>query len=134
MEVNQISVKAISEAVCRIRATKLPAPEDIGSAGSFFKNPVVDKSKYYKLQNDHPDISAFAVDKTHYKIAAGWLIDSLGWKGKRRGDAGVWHSQALILVNYGNATGYQIHELAGDIKKSVSDAYGIELEIEVNVF
>jgi UDP-N-acetylmuramate dehydrogenase len=133
MGVSQISVEDISEAVRRIRASKLPAPEDIGNAGSFFKNPVLGKSKYYKLQNDYPEIAAFPVDKTHYKIAAGWLIDSLGWKGKRRGDVGVWHSQALVLVNYGNATGHQIHELANDIKKSVLDAYDIDLEMEVNV-
>ena len=133
MDVKHISIKSVSEAVRRIRASKIPAPEEIGNAGSFFKNPVIDKSKYYKLINDNPEIVAYPVDKTHYKIAAGWLIDSLGWKGKRRGDAGVWHSQALVLVNYGNATGQQIFELASDIKKSVLDAYGIELDLEVNV-
>ena len=133
MDVKHISIKLVSEAVRRIRASKIPAPEEIGNAGSFFKNPVIDKSKYYKLINDNPEVVAYPVDKTHYKIAAGWLIDSLGWKGKRRGDAGVWHSQALVLVNYGNATGQQIFELASDIKKSVLDAYDIELEMEVNV-
>jgi UDP-N-acetylmuramate dehydrogenase len=133
MEVNQLTIGAISEAVRRIRSEKLPAPDFVGNAGSFFKNPVVDKSKYYKLTNDYPDLAAYPVDKTHYKIAAGWLIDSLGWKGKRRGDAGVWHSQALVLVNYGNATGQQIFELANDIKNSVLEAYDIELEMEVNI-
>jgi len=133
MEVSHVTVETIGEAVRRIRASKLPSPEDTGNAGSFFKNPVVDKSKYYKLLNDHPDVAAYPVDKTHYKIAAGWLIDSLGWKGKRRGDAGVWHSQALVLVNYGNATGHQILELAEDIKESVMEAYDLELESEVNI-
>ena len=133
MDVKHISIRSVNEAVRRVRASKIPSPEEIGNAGSFFKNPVIDKSKYYKLTNNYPEIVAYPVDKTHYKIAAGWLIDSLGWKGKRRGDAGVWHSQALVLVNYGNATGQQIFELASDIKKSVSDAYGIDLEMEVNV-
>jgi UDP-N-acetylmuramate dehydrogenase len=83
--------------------------------------------------DSNPGLSAYPVDKTHFKIAAGWLIDSLGWKGKRRGDAGVWHMQALVLVNHGNATGQQIFELATDIKNSVLDAYDIELEMEVNI-
>jgi UDP-N-acetylmuramate dehydrogenase len=133
MDIRQITIADVSEAIRRIRTSKLPLPEEFGNAGSFFKNPVVDKSKYYKLTNNNPDLSAYPVDKTHYKIAAGWLIDSLGWKGKRRGDAGVWHSQALVLVNYGNATGQQIYELATDIKNSVLYAYDIELEMEVNV-
>jgi UDP-N-acetylmuramate dehydrogenase len=133
MEVNDVSVQAISDAVRRIRSSKLPAPEFKGNAGSFFKNPVIDKSTYYKLLDSNPGLSAYPVDKTHFKIAAGWLIDSLGWKGKRRGDAGVWHMQALVLVNHGNATGQQIFELATDIKNSVLDAYDIELEMEVNI-
>jgi len=133
MEVREVSIQAISNAVRNIRTSKLPAPEEVGNAGSFFKNPIVDKSTYYKLLDSNPDLSAYPVDKTHYKIAAGWLIDSLGWKGKRRGDAGVWHSQALVLVNYGNASGQQIFELASDIKNSVLDTYDIELEMEVNV-
>ncbi len=133
MGVNSVSIHTISEAVRSIRSTKLPAPEEIGNAGSFFKNPIVDKSKYYKLINNNPELTAYPVDKTHFKIAAGCLIDSLGWKGKRRGDAGIWHSQALVLVNYGTATGQQIYELATDIRDSVLDAYNIELEMEVNI-
>ncbi len=133
MGVNSVSIHAVSEAVRSIRSAKLPAPEEIGNAGSFFKNPIIDKSKYYRLINNITELAAYPVDKTHYKIAAGWLIDSLGWKGKRRGDAGIWHSQALVLVNYGNATGQQIYELATDIKNSVLDAYDIELEMEVNI-
>jgi len=131
MDVRHITVKSIGEAVRRIRRAKLPMPEEVGNAGSFFKNPVVDKHKYYMLSNDHPGLVAHPVDKTHYKISAAWLIDSLGWKGKQRGDAGVWHAHALVLVNYGNATGKQIINLADDIRRSVFNAYGIELEPEV---
>jgi len=133
MNVKEPTIEDVSDAVRRIRTAKLPTPEFKGNAGSFFKNPIVDKSTYYKLADNHPGLAAFPIDKNHYKIAAAWLIDSLGWKGKRRGDAGVWHMQALVLVNHGNATGQQIFELATDIKNSVIDTYGIELEMEVNV-
>jgi len=133
MDISEVDLKSVRDAIRRIRAAKLPDPEFVGNAGSFFKNPVITKSRFYKISDSFPHVSAFPVDKTHYKLSAGWLIESLGWKGRQRGDAGVWHTQALVLVNYGNATGKQIYELAGDISDSVYDAYQIRLEPEVHI-
>ncbi|MCF8365498.1 MAG: UDP-N-acetylmuramate dehydrogenase [Bacteroidales bacterium] len=129
----EISTKAIAQAVRNIRSSKLPDPEKIGNAGSFFKNPVIAKEKYMKLKNAFPDISAYPESGGKYKIAAGWMIDHLGWKGARRGDAGVCATQALVLVNYGNAAGHEIVALATEIQQSVKKTFGICLEPEVNI-
>jgi len=128
-----ITITNVSQAIRNIRGSKLPDPEKIGNAGSFFKNPVVSKEKYFALLEKHPKITAFPDENNKYKIAAGWMIDQLGWKGTRRGDAGVCETQALVLVNYGNATGSEIVSLANEIQQSVNDAFSILLEPEVNI-
>ncbi len=122
----------VREAVCRIRRSKLPDPDKIGNAGSFFKNPVVQKRQYDQLQSDFPNIVAFD-DNGGKKLAAAWLIDKAGWKAYRRGDAGVHDKQALVLVNHGQASGQQILELAMDIRDSVKQKFGVTLEPEVNI-
>lgn len=129
----ELSIRKISEAVSRIRRSKLPEPEEIGNAGSFFKNPVVDNEKYLQLEREHTGIVAYPLQDGTYKIAAGWLIDNAGWKGKRMGDAGVHNKQALVLVNYGHATGREIFELSERIRKDIHQKFRIDLEREVTV-
>lgn len=131
--VEELTLKTVSEAICKIRGSKLPDPDKIGSAGSFFKNPVIDQEIYKRLKNKYPQMVAYPNPSGQHKIAAGWLIDYLGWKGYRMGDAGVCETQALVLVNYGKATGSEIWDLALDIQKSVFDEFGIQLEPEVNI-
>lgn len=133
MGVKELSVKAISDAVIRIRSSKLPDPAVIGNAGSFFKNPEVSAEKFKSLLNDFPALVAYALPNENYKLAAGWLIEQSGWKGKRFGDAGVHVNQALVLVNYGNANGNEIYKLSSEIVESVKNKFGVELEREVNI-
>jgi UDP-N-acetylmuramate dehydrogenase len=126
------SIKQVSEAVIDIRRSKLPDPSEIGNTGSFFKNPVISKQEFTTLQGNYPDIPNYKVgDKV--KIPAAWLIDQCGWKGKRFGDAGVHKMQALVIVNYGNATGEEIWDLAQRIRSSVKEKFGVSLIPEVNV-
>lgn len=133
MGVKELSISAISKAVCNIRSGKLPEPVKIGNAGSFFKNPVVFNSKFDLLKKDFPDIVGYKNSETETKLAAGWLIEQCGWKGKTFGDAGVHKNQALVLVNYGNAKGSEIYELSEKILNSVKEKFGVELEREVNI-
>lgn len=133
MGVTELSIKAISQAVINIRSSKLPDPAEIGNAGSFFKNPTVDAAQYASLKSEHPNIVAYPVDNGHYKLAAGWLIEQCGWKGYRRNDAGVHAKQALVLVNYGNASGQDIYQLSQQVLDSVKEQFGVELEREVNI-
>jgi UDP-N-acetylmuramate dehydrogenase len=123
----------IREAVIEIRKTKLPEPHETGSAGSFFKNPVIDAPTHHKLKTSRPDMPSYPMEDGRNKIPAGWLIDQLGWKGYREGDAGVHNRQALVLVNHGTATGLQIYELSRKIRESVLAEFNIELEYEVNI-
>ncbi len=132
MGISSPGIKDVREAVCRIRRSKLPDPEDLGNAGSFFKNPVVPLRKYNDLKSKHPDLVAYGAGNG-MKLAAGWLIDKAGWKGYRHNDAGVHEKQALVLVNHGKASGKEILDLAGRIKDSVSRRFGVSLEPEVNI-
>lgn len=131
--VKDLSIQAISQAVINIRSAKLPDPAKIGNAGSFFKNPEIPDKFFQKLQSSFPGIVGYPLQNGKIKLAAGWLIEQGGWKGVRRGDAGVHAQQALVLVNYGNATGKEILGLSEDILQSVKRKFGIHLEREVNI-
>jgi UDP-N-acetylmuramate dehydrogenase len=133
MGVKELSIKAISQAVINIRSSKLPDPNVIHNAGSFFKNPEVSVSNYEELKMKFPDIVAYPFSKMTVKLAAGWMIEQCGWKGYRLGDAGVHAKQALVLVNYGNASGKEIFDLSEQILQSVNKKFGVLLEREVNV-
>ena len=109
----------VAEAVMSIRQSKLPDPREIGNAGSFFKNPVVSKEDFERIQREHPDVAHYPAPEGKVKLAAGWLIDRAGWKGHRRGACGVHDRQALVLVNHGGATGAEVWTLAQDIMKDV---------------
>jgi len=128
-----ISPQDVYDAVVSIRNTKLPDYKEFGNAGSFFKNPLVSIDYLEKLKQKYPNLTTYPVSKDTVKLAAGQLIDLLGWKGKRQGRAGVHPQQALVLVNYGSATGKEILHLAQAIQKDVSTHFGVELEMEVNV-
>lgn len=133
MGVQELSIQAVSQAVINIRTAKLPNPAKIGNAGSFFKNPSVDAAVYEQLKKEYPHLVGYPNADGTVKLAAGWLIEQSGWKGYRRGDAGVHEKQALVLVNYGNASGADIYNLSEDVMKSVHEKFGVELEREVNV-
>lgn len=124
------SAREVADAVIGIRRKKLPDPQVIGSAGSFFKNPVVSREKMRHLLEDNPRLVCYPLAGARAKLAAGWLIDSIGMKGRRVGDAAVYERQALVLVNYGNATGAQIKALADEIIVAVKRRYGVLLEPE----
>ncbi|SMO66607.1 UDP-N-acetylmuramate dehydrogenase [Gracilimonas mengyeensis] len=126
------TIKDVSDTVIEIRRSKLPDPAEIGNTGSFFKNPVISESIFDELKERFPDIPHYSVE-SGAKIPAAWLIDQCGWKGKRFGDAGVHKMQALVIVNYGEATGSEIWSLAQRIQASVEDKFGISLVPEVNV-
>jgi UDP-N-acetylmuramate dehydrogenase len=127
----KITVRAVSEAVKAIRRAKLPDPEKLGNAGSFFKNPIIREERFHHLQQRFPDIPFYRLPNGWIKIPAGWLIEQTGWKGKRKGDAGVYERQALVIVNYGKATGPEILNLAKAIQKDVLKKFDIQLEPEV---
>lgn len=128
----EINLQNIRSSVIEIRESKLPDVKDLGNAGSFFKNPVVETIVAEKLQKDFSDVPVYPAGNGKSKLAAGWLIEQVGWKGKREGDAAVHDKQALVLVNHGNASGQDIYNLSEKIKVSVIDKFGVELEREVN--
>ncbi|MCL2028663.1 MAG: UDP-N-acetylmuramate dehydrogenase [Bacteroidales bacterium] len=130
--VPKLSAKAIAKAITHIRKSKLPEPSEIGSAGSFFKNPSASQKMFEHLKIQFPDIVTYPMD-SEIKLSAGWLIEQAGWKGFREGDAGVHAQQALVLVNYGNATGIEILNLAKRIIDSVKSKFGVDLTPEVNI-
>ena len=126
----EVRAQQVFEAVCDIRRTKLPDPAVLGNAGSFFKNPVVSALEFPALKLRFADIVSYPQADGSFKLAAGWLIEQCGWKGKRQGNVGVHARQALVLVNYGHATASELLELAAAIKRSVLDQFGVALEIE----
>jgi UDP-N-acetylmuramate dehydrogenase len=132
MAVEELSISAISQAVINIRSSKLPDWRETGNAGSFFKNPQVAMEEYERLKDSFPSIVAYP-QQDGMKLAAGWLIEQCGWKGFRRGDAGCYPKQALVLVNYGNASGNEIFALSEEIIASVQSKFGVSLEREVNI-
>ncbi|MEY2629219.1 MAG: UDP-N-acetylenolpyruvoylglucosamine reductase [Bacteroidota bacterium] len=127
------TLKDVSNAVIAIRQSKLPDPKVLGNSGSFFKNPVISRSHFEKVQAQFPEIKFFEVSPTEVKVPAGWLIEQAGYKGFRKGDAGVHKNQALVLVNYGSATGQDILALSREVQQAVFDKYSIAIEAEVNV-
>ncbi len=127
------SVAEVAQAVIDIRRSKLPDPAQIGNAGSFFKNPVVERVLFERLRAQYPSMPFFEVNERQVKIPAAWLIEQCGWKGKRRGAVGVHERQALVLVHYGGGTGAELWQLAKDIQKDVAARFGICLQPEVNV-
>mgnify|MGYP003669039486 CR=1 FL=1 len=131
--INHPTIKDVSAAVISIRSSKLPDPAKIGNAGSFFKNPVINLSLAEKLKNEFPEMPQYEVSEDAKKIAAGWLIEQCGWKGKTINNHGVHKLQALVLVNYSDATGKQIFNLSSEIIDSVKAKFGVELEREVNI-
>lgn len=133
MNVDNPTIKDVSNAVIAIRQSKLPNPKELGNAGSFFKNPVIDKILYEKLKLKYSDMVFYPVDENRVKVPAGWLIEKSGWKGKTVGNCGVHKFQALVLVNYGGATGKQVFELSEDIIQDVFKKFEIQLEREVNI-
>ncbi len=134
MGIDNPGIEEVSQAVIKIRQSKLPDPNKIGNSGSFFKNPIVSRSAFEKLQQKFPDIPAYKISDKRVKIPAGWLIDHAGFKGYREGDAGVHKNQALVLVNYGNASGTEILSLARKIQEKIKEDYHIQLEPEVNIY
>jgi UDP-N-acetylmuramate dehydrogenase len=127
------TLKDVSNAVIAIRQSKLPDPKELGNSGSFFKNPIIPKEQYEKARALHPEMPHYAVSETEVKVPAGWLIEKAGFKGKRFGDAGIHKNQALVLVNYGNATGQEILAVSKDIQATILREFGIAIEAEVNV-
>jgi UDP-N-acetylmuramate dehydrogenase len=130
--ITEPTIQDISTAVIRIRESKLPDPSQIGNSGSFFKNPVVTNEEFAEIEKAYPTVSHFKTD-AGVKLAAGWLIEQAGWKGKRFGDAGVHDKQALVLVNHGNATGREIYDLSEQIINDIKTKFGVTLTREVNI-
>ena len=132
MNIQHLSIKAVSDAVVSIRKSKLPDPAEIGNSGSFFKNPEIPKAQYDDLKARFENIPSYPINENTLKIPAGWLIEQAGWKGYRDGEIGVHARQALVLVNYGGGTGEQIKALSAKIQASVLEKFGISLSTEVN--
>lgn len=133
MGITKPGIQDVSKAICNIRRAKLPDVKEYGSAGSFFKNPVIPAEQFKKIKLKYPRITHFKQEDGSIKLAAGWLIEECGWKGYASGNYGVHENQALILVNFGGAKGKEIQKLSEVIRRSVYSKFGVELETEVNI-
>ena len=133
MGISKPSIKDVSDAVIAIRSSKLPNPKEIGNAGSFFKNPVIDLEHFLAILKEYPNAPSYPVGENQVKVPAGWLIETAGWKGKVVGGTGVHKNQALVLVNYGSATGEEIYQLSTDIITDINQKFKILLTREVNI-
>ncbi len=129
----EATINQVYDAVVAVRSSKLPDPKLIGNAGSFFKNPVLPNLQFEQLKSNYPEIPSYPDKEGFTKVPAGWLIEQAGFKGIRKGDAGVHDKHALVLVNHGNATGHEILQLAGEIMAGVKDKFGVEISPEVNI-
>lgn len=127
------TLKDVSNAVIAIRKSKLPDPKELGNSGSFFKNPIILKSDFEKIHQKFPEMKYYEVSETEVKVPAGWLIEQAGLKGKRFGNAGIHKNQALVLVNYGGATGKEILDISKHVQETVLKTFGIDIEAEVNI-
>ncbi|MBO73521.1 MAG: UDP-N-acetylenolpyruvoylglucosamine reductase [Flavobacteriales bacterium] len=134
MGIKDLSAKSVSDAVIAIRQSKLPDPSKIGNSGSFFKNPIVTQSTFDSIKLKFPNVVAYPAGEDLMKLAAGWLIEQAGWKGKTYGNYGVHKNQALVLVNYGGASGKEIYDLSSRILDSIKEKFGVNLEREVNIY
>jgi UDP-N-acetylmuramate dehydrogenase len=135
MQIQKPTISDVSKAIIKIRQGKLPNPAIIGNAGSFFKNPIVPKRLFDTIKKNYPDLTGYPIDHAdEIKIPAGWLIEQCGWKGYRKGDAGCYEKQALVLVNYGKASGNDLFSLSEEIIESVQTRFGVNLEREVNIY
>jgi len=132
--ISKPNIRDVSNAVIKIRSEKLPDPREIGNAGSFFKNPVIEMKLFSRLRDQYPNLPNYPQPDGTVKLPAAWLIEHCGWKGKRVGNTGTHVRQALVLVNYGNARGVEIHQLALKIQESVRQKFKISLEMEVNIW
>lgn len=131
--ITQATIIDVRNVVNKIRSSKLPDPSKIGNAGSFFKNPIIDKEAFVALRSKRNDVVFYPLANDKYKIPAGWLIEQCGWKGKQVGNTGCYVNQALVIVNYGNASGSEIYEHACRVQQSVLEEFGIPIDMEVNV-
>lgn len=127
------TLKEVSNAVIAIRQSKLPDPKELGNSGSFFKNPILLKSDFEKIHQQFPEMKYYDISETEVKVPAGWLIEQAGFKGKRFGNAGIHKNQALVLVNYGNATGKEILAISKNIQETIFNTFSITIEAEVNI-
>ncbi|MCW8962137.1 MAG: UDP-N-acetylmuramate dehydrogenase, partial [Ignavibacteriaceae bacterium] len=132
-KISSPTIKDISNAVAEIRRKRLPDPTKIGNAGSFFKNPVLNEEMFIKLKSEYPEVISFPSEAGKIKISAGWLIEECGWKGKRFGEVGTSPDHALVVCNYGKASGAEILEFTMRLKEEVANKFGIKLEEEVNI-
>ncbi len=133
LNIQNPTLKDVSNAVITIRQSKLPDPKVLGNSGSFFKNPIVLKSDFEPIHEKFPEMKFYEISETEVKVPAGWLIEQAGFKGKRFGDAGIHKNQALVLVNYGNATGQEILNVSKEIQETIFKKFGIHIEAEVNI-